>query len=48
MFKTDAVRIKVGKILKELLQEREISIHKIVIFGSYARRAQKQNSDIDL
>ena len=40
--------IEIQKILRELFQLRGISIYKIVIFGSYAKRMQRQDSDIDI
>lgn len=46
MFKEDV--IKVREILKELLQQKGISIYKIIIFGSFVKGPQKEDSDIDL
>jgi predicted nucleotidyltransferase len=40
--------IKVRDILRELLQQRGISISKIVVFGSYAKGIEKEDSDIDI
>lgn len=34
--------------LKELLQNKGIDIHKIVVFGSFAKNTQKKDSDIDI
>jgi predicted nucleotidyltransferase len=39
---------KLTKITKELLQQRQIAINKIVVFGSYARNQAKKESDIDI
>ncbi len=46
--KAETIKKKVGKILAELLKQRGISIYKIVIFGSYAKGTQRENSDIDI
>jgi predicted nucleotidyltransferase len=46
MPKTDVV--KIGEILRELLLRRKISVQKIIIFGSYAKGLQRENSDIDI
>ncbi len=40
--------MKIRDILRELLQQRGISINKIVIFGSYAKGIEKEDSDIDI
>ena len=40
--------IKIKKILKTLLQERGIDVEKIVVFGSYAKSKEKEDSDIDI
>lgn len=41
-------QIEAGKILKKLLERRGIEVHKIVIFGSYAKGKEKKESDIDI
>ncbi|MBI4722574.1 MAG: nucleotidyltransferase domain-containing protein [Candidatus Stahlbacteria bacterium] len=40
--------IEISKILQELLQQRKVSIYKIIIFGSYAKGSQRKDSDIDI
>jgi len=40
--------IEIEKFLRESFQQRRITINKIVIFGSYARREERQDSDIDI
>jgi predicted nucleotidyltransferase len=40
--------IKIKKILKTLLKERGIDVEKIVVFGSYAKSKEKEDSDIDI
>jgi predicted nucleotidyltransferase len=40
--------IKIKEILKTLLQERGIDVEKIVVFGSYAKSKEKEDSDIDI
>jgi len=40
--------IKIQEILRELFRQKGISIYKIVIFGSYAKRIQRPGSDIDI
>ena len=47
MSKTDVIR-QVENILKELLENRGIIIYKIVIFGSFAKGLQREDSDIDI
>jgi len=42
------VKKEIGHILKELLEQRGIVIDKIVIFGSYAKGKEKEDSDIDI
>ena len=37
-----------AEILTGLLKQRRISIHKIVIFGSYVKGLSKEESDIDI
>ena len=48
MAKTEKIIKETGKILVELLKKKGISIYKIVIFGSYAKGIQKEDSDIDV
>lgn len=40
--------IKIKNTLKILLQERGISIRKIIVFGSYTKSKEKKYSDIDI
>jgi len=40
--------LKAGRILKRLLERRGIEVHKIVVFGSYAKGKEKKESDIDI
>ena len=40
--------IKIKEILKTLLQERGIDVEKIVVFGSYAKSKEKEDSDVDI
>jgi len=40
--------IKIKEILKTLLKERGIDVEKIVVFGSYAKSKEKEDSDIDI
>jgi len=42
------IKKEAAQILSELLKQRGIRVHKIVIFGSYARGIQKEESDIDI
>ncbi len=39
---------EVSESLKELLQQRNITLYKIVIFGSFARGMSREDSDIDI
>jgi len=39
---------KIADILRELLQEKGIHLEKVVVFGSYAKRTYKGDSDIDI
>jgi predicted nucleotidyltransferase len=48
MAKTEVIKLKIKNILSELLQEKGIDISKIVIFGSFTRGEQKEDSDIDI
>ncbi len=40
--------LKVGHTLQKLFQQRKICVDKIVVFGSYARGKERENSDIDI
>jgi len=40
--------IKIKKVLIELLKEIGISVEKMIIFGSYAKGKEKEDSDIDI
>jgi predicted nucleotidyltransferase len=46
MAKNEVIRTK--DLLFSLLRERNISVDKIVVFGSYARNTAKADSDIDI
>ncbi|MBU2539541.1 nucleotidyltransferase domain-containing protein [Patescibacteria group bacterium] len=49
MAKTKEITKKeLSRILTKLLKQKGISIHKIVIFGSYAKEVSKEDSDIDV
>ena len=39
---------KIAGVLRPLLEQRGIAVDKIVIFGSYAKKSEKEDSDIDL
>jgi predicted nucleotidyltransferase len=43
-----SVKANIRKILLQRLAQRRIHINKIIIFGSYAKRRQREESDIDL
>ena len=40
--------IKVRNILQDLCKHRGINISKIILYGSYAKNIQRENSDIDI
>lgn len=40
--------IKVRDILQNLCQQRGINISKIILYGSYAKKIQREDSDIDI
>ena len=40
--------VKTTEFLKKLLKDRNIKVHKIVVFGSYAKGKQTEESDIDI
>lgn len=40
--------IEAKEVLRELFQQRGINISKIIVFGSYARGKEVQDSDIDI
>jgi len=44
----DDIKLEICKILCSLLKERDISVYKIVFFGSFARGDLKDDSDIDV
>jgi uncharacterized protein len=48
MSETKTMKSEIRDILGELFQKKGISIQKIIVFGSYARGAQKEDSDIDV
>lgn len=48
MAETDIIKLKVKTVLKKLLKEKGLNINKIVMFGSFARGEQKEDSDIDI
>jgi len=39
---------KIIEYLKNLLEDRGVKIDKIILFGSYARRDYKEDSDVDI
>jgi predicted nucleotidyltransferase len=43
-----SVKANIRKILLQRLAQRQIHINKIIIFGSYAKRRQREDSDIDV
>ncbi|HGE72364.1 TPA: nucleotidyltransferase domain-containing protein [Candidatus Poribacteria bacterium] len=47
MSKADVIK-KTDRILRELLQQKGINAQKIIIFGSYAKSMEKEDSDIDV
>lgn len=47
MSKTNVIK-KIGRIIRELLGQKGINAQKIVIFGSYAKSIEKEDSDIDI
>jgi len=42
------IKTWIVKILKQMFQERGLSLDKIVIFGSLAKGMQREDSDIDI
>ena len=48
MSEKDAIKLETKGILERLLQDRGISIYKIVIFGSFVTDKFKKDSDIDV
>ncbi|HGJ65440.1 TPA: nucleotidyltransferase domain-containing protein [bacterium] len=48
MPETKIIKSEISNILKELLQEKGINVQKIIIFGSYAKGTQREDSDIDV
>jgi predicted nucleotidyltransferase len=43
-----SIKAKIRRILLQRLSQRSIHINKIIIFGSYAKRRQRESSDIDV
>jgi predicted nucleotidyltransferase len=48
MSETGIMKSEISNTLKQLLQKKGIDIQKIIIFGSYARGVQREDSDIDI
>jgi len=48
MSETEVMKSNISNILEGLLQRKGIDAQKIVIFGSYARGVQREDSDIDI
>jgi predicted nucleotidyltransferase len=46
--KEDNLSTTINQTLKNLLRERGIDPFKIVVFGSYARGTEREESDIDI
>jgi predicted nucleotidyltransferase len=44
----NSIDSSIYEVLKPLLERRGLNISKIVLFGSYAKQAETENSDIDL
>jgi len=42
------IYVKIGEVLKTLLQQKGIDTSKVILFGSYAAQNENDNSDIDL
>ena len=40
--------LEIKELLIQLLEQREISIEKIILFGSYAKNSFRKDSDIDI
>ena len=45
---SEKIIIKVRDILQNLCQQRGINISKIILYGSYAKKIQREDSDIDI
>ena len=45
---SEKIIIEVKNILKELCKQKRINISKIILYGSYAKKIQRENSDIDI
>ena len=43
-----SLSIKIGEVVKNLLEQKGINPSKIVLFGSYAKNTETEGSDIDL
>ena len=48
MSEAKIMKLKISDILEELLLRKGINVQKIVIFGSYAKGTQREDSDIDI
>lgn len=48
MSEAKIIKSEISNILKELLLKKGISVQKIIIFGSYAKGTQSEDSDIDV
>jgi predicted nucleotidyltransferase len=46
--RVEGSRQRIVKILRQMFQERGLSLDKIVLFGSMARGTERQDSDIDI
>lgn len=40
--------VKIGEVLGNLLEQKGINASKIILFGSYAKSTETEDSDIDL
>ncbi len=45
---SEKIIIEVKNILKDLCKQKGINISKIILYGSYAKKIQRENSDIDI
>ena len=46
--KEDNIDSRIYEVLKPLMETKGLNISKIVLFGSYAKHSESENSDIDL
>ncbi|MFW6138679.1 MAG: nucleotidyltransferase domain-containing protein [Spirochaetota bacterium] len=44
----DTLKSDISKFIKKMLEQRGISVYKIVFFGSFAKGQEKEESDIDI